>query len=125
MASIERTCGWWVVWPPWCVECLATLVGFRGARDSPVLHPHNQVARISHRRVMRHDQDRPLAILGQAPEQLHNLAGGLRVAVAGGLVRQDQRRRVGKGPGDSYSLLLSPREAKRMVSKSPGVDRHP
>ena len=45
MASIERTCGWWVVWPPWCVECLATLVGFRGARDSPVLHPHNQVAR--------------------------------------------------------------------------------
>ena len=41
-------------------------------------------------------------------EQVHHFDCGLTVEVPGWLIEQDDLRCIGKGPGDGYSLLLTP-----------------
>src|SRR5688572_5199946 len=64
--------------------------------------------------LMGHQEDR-VARLMQLVEQVHDLPGGVRVEVAGGLVGEQERRLVDQGAGDGYALTLAAGELVRVV----------
>src|ERR1019366_6331351 len=57
--------------------------------------------------VLVGDQDDGVALIVQTIEQRHNFHAGLRVQVAGGLVRQNDGRTVDQGASNGHALPLS------------------
>src|SRR5579863_1405732 len=58
--------------------------------------------------VVGHHDDSVAAPV-QFVEHGHHVAGGVGIQVAGGLVRQQDRRPAHQGPGDGYALALASR----------------
>ena len=72
--------------------------------------------------VGHHHDGRPAGV--EPLEQGEDLVAGGRVEVAGGLVRQDDRRLAHQGPGDGDALALAARELARPVAAAvPQPDR--
>ena len=60
--------------------------------------------------VVRGDDQRRLPLVPQRAEQFDDVPAGARIEVAGGLVRQDQIRRVDQRPRNGHPLLFSARK---------------
>ena len=56
------------------------------------------------------DDDRDAVVDVDAPEQIHDAAGELRIQARRGLVGQDHRRRLREGARDRHPLLLAARQ---------------
>src|SRR4051794_2258614 len=78
---------------------------------------HGQPATGSGRHILGvGDEDQRDALTGrQLGQEVDDLAGGLAVEVAGGLVGQQHAGCVGHGPGDGDPLLLAPGQPGRQV----------
>ena len=69
--------------------------------------------------LVRDEHDR-LAVRVQLVEQRENLYGGLRVEIAGGLVREQDRRMRDERAGDRHALPLSAGELVRQMMAAVG-----
>src|SRR2546427_11505431 len=69
-----------------------SLRGRRLAEDLPVLNLEDPMGDVGHAGVVRHDDDRLLEPLVEAPKQVEDLLPGLRVEIAGRLVRPEELR---------------------------------
>ena len=89
--------------------------------DAPVLH-HDLPGGIGfHLFIVVGDHDDQL-VSGKVVKDLQDLGRGLAVQISRGLVRHDDRRVLGKRPGDGDSLLLS---SGQPGDPGPGILAHP
>src|SRR5437667_400681 len=75
-------------------------------QDHAVPHQDHPFRLVADRGVMGHDDEREALLLVQPLHQADDLPRGLRVQVAGRLVREHDVGLVHEGPGDCDSLLL-------------------
>ncbi len=75
-----------------------------------VLEPHDPVGDVANPLVVADDDDAPALLLGDPPQQPHDLVTDLRVEIGGRLIGQDERRVVDQRPGDRHPLLLAARQ---------------
>ena len=73
---------------------------------------------------MRGDQGSDLRRPDKLGQRFEDVAGGGRVEVAGGLVGQEEARRVGDGAGDGDALLLAARQLRRAGASARSLDPH-
>ena len=81
----------------------------RGANraDAAVLHRCDAIREAEDTRVVGDDDDRPIGTEGRALQDLEHGLAGLGVERGGGLVTDDEPRRVNQRTGDSDALLLA------------------
>jgi hypothetical protein len=87
--------------------------------DLPVHQVHVALRAARQLRVVRHEQDRR-AHLVDLLEQVHHLARHERIQVAGGLIRQQERRVAGDRPRDRDALLLATGQLRRHMFHARG-----
>src|SRR6516162_1199182 len=75
--------------------------------DESVLDMHNAVAVVRGLAVVRHHDERTLAVLRQTAQQFEDLAARLRVEVPSRLVAHDRFRLANEGAGDRHTLHLA------------------
>ena len=76
--------------------------------DHAVTHDQHPVRVCRDARVVRHQDRRLVLVAAQPRQQRHDLVAARPVKVAGGLVRQQQRRRCGERACQRDALLLAP-----------------
>lgn len=65
--------------------------------------------------IMRRDQRGEAGSTGKRDQRAEDMLGGMRVEIAGRLVRQQQPRAVGDGAADGDALLFAARKFARQV----------
>ena len=74
---------------------------------SPVQQMHRAMRTACHAGIMRHQDQGYAFFLIQFQKQFHDLFSGFGIQVAGGFIRQNNRRVIDQGAGDRHTLLLA------------------
>src|SRR5208337_4184734 len=89
---------------------------------------HDAVSDRTHGRVMGHDQEGPVFLPRQAPEELQHLSSGVGIKISRRFIGQDHRSGTCQCPGDGHPLLLTSREVARpkvpAIGQAHGIE-HP
>src|SRR5262249_33002851 len=88
---------------------------FLNAREKPITDMHQAIAVSGGLRVVRHPDHAAPSLLGEAAQQIKNLAAGGRVEVAGGLIAQYRFRLQHQSAGDGHALHLAAGHLLRMM----------
>ncbi len=76
-------------------------------KDLPVSHAQAQVGLLDYRRIVGDYHHGTSLSFHQSEQQVYDLLSRLLVQVASGFIRKDERRIVGKSPGNGNSLLFA------------------
>ena len=93
-------------------------VGARIANHLPVAHFHPAGRSSRHLVAVSHYDQRGQPLGGDLLQQSHHGRRGMRIKVAGRLIRDQERRPVNQGPGDCRPLLLAAAELMGEMSRS-------
>ena len=93
------------------------LPGLALLHDHAAVHEDQLVRHIPGEGHLVGDDDHGGLLLRQGADDLQNLAGELRVQGGGGLIKAEDVRGQGQGPGDGDPLLLAAGELVGVVSR--------
>jgi len=110
----------WPIEPHERVYCSSRRCSF--GEDLPVADFEDPMGDVRNTRIMRHHQDRLLVLLVQTAKEIEDLLSRLRVELARGFVRQEERRVVCEGNRDRDPLLFA---AAQFVRSMDGPLGHP
>ena len=86
---------------------LDDLAGVALLHDDAAAHEDDLVGHVPGKGHLVGDDDHGGLLLRQTPDDLEHLAGELRVQGGGRLIKAEDVRGQGQGPGDGYPLLLA------------------
>jgi hypothetical protein len=87
------------------------LVGRGLFREYPAVAQHDEPVRPRRMAgIVRYHEDGLPARVGQAAQQIHDLAAAATIEIARGFVGQEDERLNDQGPGDGHPLLFAARE---------------